>query len=90
MIITMVSALTALVFSLLFGVIYIDFLKKKLYNQPVLEDAPETHAKKNGTPTTGGAMIVLSILLASIIALPMEQVTTTQALFILVTLIFYT
>ena len=90
MIITMVSTLTALVFSLLFGVIYIDFLKKKLYNQPVLEDAPETHAKKNGTPTTGGVVIILAIILASLIALPMEQVTTPQALFILVTLIFYT
>ncbi|MBQ2871100.1 phospho-N-acetylmuramoyl-pentapeptide-transferase [bacterium] len=90
MIITIVAALVALVLSLLFGVVYLDFLKKKVYTQPVLEDAPETHAKKNGTPTTGGAMIVLAIIVASIIALPMEQVTTPQAFLILLTLFFFT
>jgi len=90
MIITLVAALVALVLSLLFGVVYIDFLKKKLYNQPVLEDAPESHAKKNGTPTTGGVTIVAAIIFASLIALPMEQVTTTQAFLILLTLFFFT
>lgn len=90
MIITIVAALVALILSLLFGVVYLDFLKKKLYNQPVLTDAPESHAKKNGTPTTGGAMIVLAIIIASLIALPMEQVTTPQALLILLTLFFFT
>ncbi len=90
MIITIVAALVALVLSLLLGVVYIDFLKKKLYNQPILEDAPDSHAKKNGTPTTGGVVIILSIILASLIALPMEQVTTPRAFLILVTLIFFT
>lgn len=90
MIITLVAALVALVLSLLFGVVYIDFLKKKLYNQPVLADAPESHAKKSGTPTTGGVTIVLAIIFASLIALPMEQVTTPQAFLILLTLFFFT
>ncbi len=90
MIITIVALLVALVLSLLLGVVYLDFLKKKLYNQPVLEDAPENHAKKSGTPTTGGVVIILSIIIASLIALPMEQVTTPQAFLILLTLIFFT
>lgn len=90
MIITLVATLVALVLSLLFGVVYIDFLKKKLYNQPVLADAPESHAKKSGTPTTGGVTIVLAIIFASLIALPMEQVTTPQAFLILLTLFFFT
>ncbi len=90
MIITLVAGLVALVLSLLFGVVYIDFLRKKLYNQPVLEDAPQSHAKKSGTPTTGGVTIILAIIVASLIALPMEQVTTTQAFLILLTLFFFT
>ena len=90
MIITIVAGLIALVLSLLFGVVYLDFLKRKLYNQPILEDAPERHAKKSGTPTTGGVVIVLAIIIASLIALPMEQVTTTEAFLILLTLIFFT
>ena len=90
MIITIVAGLIALVLSLLFGVVYLDFLKKKLYNQPILEDAPERHAQKSGTPTTGGVTIILAIIIASLIALPMEQVTTTEAFLILLTLIFFT
>lgn len=90
MIITLVAALVALVLSLLFGVVYIDFLKKKLFNQPVLADAPENHAKKSGTPTTGGVTIIAAIIFASLIALPMEQVTTPQAFLILLTLFFFT
>lgn len=90
MIITIVAALVAMVLSLLIGVVYIDFLKKKLYNQPVLEDAPKTHEKKNGTPTTGGVAIILSIIIAAIIALPMEQVTSPQAFLIILTLFFFT
>lgn len=90
MIITVVSALVALVLSLLFGVVYIDFLKKKVYGQYIREEAPESHARKNGTPTTGGVVIVLAIVLASLIALPMEQVTTTEAFIVLLTLIFFT
>jgi len=89
MIITIVAGLIALVLSLLFGVVYLDFLKKKLYNQPILEDAPERHAQKIGTPTTGGVTIILAIIVASLIALPMQQVTTTQAFLILLTLIFF-
>ena len=89
MIITIVAALVALVLSLLFGVVYLDFLKRKVYTQPILEDAPETHAKKTGTPTTGGAMIILAIIVSALIALPMEQVTTPQAFLILLTLLFF-
>lgn len=90
MIMALVSALVALVLSLLFGVVYIDFLKKKLYNQPILSDAPETHAKKSGTPTTGGVMIVLATVVASLIGLSMGQVTSTQAVIVLLTLLFFT
>ena len=90
MVITIVASLIALVLSLLFGVVYLDFLKKKLYNQPILKDAPKTHAKKSGTPTTGGVMIISAIIISSLIALPMEQVTSTKAFLILLTLIFFT
>lgn len=90
MIITIVAGLIALVLSLLFGVVYLDFLKKKLYNQPILDDAPQRHAQKSGTPTTGGVTIILAIIIAALIALPMEQVTTTQSFLILLTLIFFT
>ncbi len=88
-ILTVVSMLVAFVLTLLSGVVYIDFLKKKMYTQYVLEDAPENHAKKAGTPTTGGVFIILSAVMASLAALTMNQSLTTPALIVLMTFIFF-
>ncbi len=84
-----VSMLVAIVLTLLFGVVYTDFLKKKMYTQYILEDAPETHAKKSGTPTTGGVFIVLPIIAASLAALTMNQSLTPSALIVLMTFLFF-
>lgn len=85
----MVAALVAVVLSLLSGVVYIDFLKKKMYGQSIRECAPESHAKKSGTPTTGGVFIVGSALVGAIIALVMAQKLSTQACLLLLTFVFY-
>lgn len=88
-ILIIVAMLVAFVLTLLFGVVYIDFLKKKMYTQYILEDAPENHAKKAGTPTTGGVFIVLPIIFASLAALTMKQALTHSALLILMTFLFF-
>ena len=90
MILIYVAALVAIVLALLGGVVHIDFLKKKMYKQYVLEDAPQSHQAKNGTPTTGGVFLVVAAIIASIIALLMAQKTSTQSFIILITLLFYT
>lgn len=82
--------LLGMILCLLFGVPYIDFLKKKTIGQYVKDCAPETHAQKQGTPTTGGIFIVFAIILGSIITLAMAQRLTTEAFIILLTLLFYT
>ena len=89
MILISVAALVALVLALLGGVVHIDFLKKKMYKQYVLEDAPQSHQIKNGTPTTGGVFLVTAAIVASIIALLMAQKTSTQSFIILITILFY-
>ncbi len=88
-ILIIVSMLVAFVLTLLSGVVYIDFLKKKMYTQYILEDAPENHAKKAGTPTTGGVFIVFSIILGSLAALIMNQTLTTPSLITLMTFLFF-
>lgn len=88
-ILTIVSMLVAFVLTLLFGVVYIDFLKKKMYTQYILSDAPENHAKKAGTPTTGGVFIVLPIIAASLAALTMNQSVTPESLIVLMTFLFF-
>jgi len=88
MIMLAVGLLLSLVLCLLFGVPYIDFLKKKTIGQYVLDLAPEAHAQKQGTPTTGGVFIITAIILASVITLYMAQQMGNSAWIILITLIF--
>ncbi len=90
MIMIAVAFLLGLIICLLAGVPYIDFLKKHLFNQSIKDVAPETHAKKQGTPTTGGVFIVGAIVFASVIALMLAQKLTSVAIVILLSLIFYT
>ena len=90
MIMVLVAFLLGLIICLLLGVPYIDFLKKHLFNQSIKDVAPETHAKKQGTPTTGGVFIVASIIVASVTALMLAQKFTNIACVILISLFFYT
>ncbi len=88
-VLVVVSMLVAFVLTLLFGVVYIEFLKKKMYTQYILSDAPEAHAQKAGTPTTGGVFIVLPIIAASLAALTMNQTLSPYALIVLMSFLFF-
>jgi phospho-N-acetylmuramoyl-pentapeptide-transferase len=90
MIMLAAAFLLGMILCLLFGVPYIDFLKKKMIGQYVKDCAPEAHTKKQGTPTTGGVFIILAIILGSIITLAMAQRLNTEAFIIILTLLFYT
>lgn len=88
MIMLTVGLLLSLVLCLLFGVPYIDFLKKKNIGQYVLDLAPEAHAQKQGTPTTGGVFIITAVVIASTITLFMAEQISKAAWIILITLLF--
>ncbi len=53
--------------SVVFCPILIPFLRKLKFGQTEREEGPQSHLKKNGTPTMGGLVILASILLTSII-----------------------
>lgn len=84
-----IAFLLGLTLCLLFGIPYIDFLKKKTIGQYILDLAPENHKQKEGTPTTGGVFIILSTLLASGVTLFMAQEFSNQAWIVLITFCFY-
>ena len=88
MIMIAVALLLSLVLCLLFGVPYIDFLRKKTIGQYILDVAPEAHAKKAGTPTTGGVFIIAAIIISSVITLLMAQQMDNSAWIIIFTLLF--
>jgi len=84
-----VAGLTAFLLTLLAGVPYLDFLKKKLYGQYIREDGPASHAIKSGTPTTGGLIIVIPAVIASVVTLVMNRILNIDSLIILLPFILF-
>lgn len=80
-----VAALVSLLLTLIAGVPYLEFLKKKLYGQVIREDGPSSHAKKAGTPTMGGIIIVIPSLFAASLALILDQKTGADTFIVLLT-----
>jgi len=52
--------------------------------QPISENVPESHRAKAGTPTMGGVLLVIAILVASILFMPIHEMTGWIALLSLV------
>src|SRR5690625_2178225 len=45
----------------------IPYLKRLKFGQSIREDGPQTHLTKTGTPTMGGLMIVIGVLITFVI-----------------------
>jgi phospho-N-acetylmuramoyl-pentapeptide-transferase len=61
------GVLTALVISFLVGPVMIRRLSFHQIGQSVRDDGPETHLTKAGTPTMGGALILVAIAVATLL-----------------------
>ena len=61
------SALTALVVSFVFGPKLISLLEGEKIGEVIRDDGPESHSSKQGTPTMGGLLILVSIAISTII-----------------------
>jgi phospho-N-acetylmuramoyl-pentapeptide-transferase len=66
----LVAGLIALIVSIVVGPKFIEFLRSNEFGQHIREDGPEHHFAKQGTPTMGGLLILLS---ATIGFLPMAH-----------------
>lgn len=53
--------------SVILGPLIIPFLKKLKVGQTVRDDGPSTHLKKSGTPTMGGILIMVSVVITSML-----------------------
>ena len=61
------AALTSLMISLLLGPKMISWLVKMQLGQIVRPNGPESHLSKNGTPTMGGILILIAIIITSLL-----------------------
>ena len=64
---TLVAAIMALVVSFLLGPWFISRLTALQIGQQIRPDGPATHHRKAGTPTMGGALILFSLTLATLL-----------------------
>lgn len=68
--ITIYSAVVSFVIVLLLGPIFIPALKRFKFGQSIREDGPQSHFKKTGTPTMGGVMFCLAIVVTTLVIIP--------------------
>ncbi|MBI4688104.1 MAG: phospho-N-acetylmuramoyl-pentapeptide-transferase [Nitrospirae bacterium] len=59
-----IAAITALLLSFILGPYVIERMKRLSLTQYVRDDGPKEHLNKTGTPTMGGVLILLSIVLS--------------------------
>ena len=62
-----IAALVAFAFTLFSGYFIIPYLRKLKFGQTILEEGPNWHKSKQGTPTMGGIMMVLGVVLAIVV-----------------------
>lgn len=63
---SILSVIVAFAISAALGPVIIPFLRKLKVGQTVRDDGPQTHLKKTGTPTMGGILILISVVLTSL------------------------
>ena len=56
----LIAALVGLIVSILAGPKFIEFLRRNEFGQQIREEGPQAHQAKQGTPTMGGLLILLS------------------------------
>jgi len=61
------AIITALLISIIYGKRIIGKLKSFKIEQTIREDGPKTHLAKSGTPTMGGIMILISLLISTLL-----------------------
>jgi phospho-N-acetylmuramoyl-pentapeptide-transferase len=76
------GALTALVLSFVIGPRMISKLSNNQLGQPVREDGPETHLLKAGTPTMGGALILMAISVSTLLWADLDNLYVWVVLFV--------
>ncbi len=62
-----ISVMASFALALILGKLFIPLLHRMKFGQPVRDDGPKTHLKKQGTPTMGGMFIAIAMVIACLI-----------------------
>src|SRR3954451_16937371 len=61
------ASITSVLLCMLIGPAYIRLLKRKQMGQSIRDDGPKSHLSKKGTPTMGGGLILISIVISTLL-----------------------
>jgi phospho-N-acetylmuramoyl-pentapeptide-transferase len=61
------ASITSVLLCMLIGPAYIRFLQRKQMGQAIRDDGPKTHLLKKGTPTMGGGLILIAIVIPTLL-----------------------
>lgn len=88
---TLVTTITAIAVTFgltaLLGYAIIPLLRRMKFGQSIREEGPQAHLKKAGTPTMGGLIFLVAILIATPILSYINGVLTTQTIVLLLVLV---
>lgn len=73
---TAAAAIFALLISFILGPVIIRFLRDRQIGEEIREDGPKTHLKKAGTPTMGGILILISVLVPTLCFARLDNIYT--------------
>ena len=88
---TLVTTITAIAVTFgltaILGYAIIPLLRRMKFGQSIREEGPQAHMKKAGTPTMGGLIFLVAILIATPILSYINGVLTTQTIVLLLVLV---
>lgn len=85
LIVTFLIIAIGFILTVLFTPLFIPLLKRLKFGQSIREEGPKSHMKKAGTPTMGGLVFLLSIVITTIgVSLYLTMLTTQTIVLILV------
>ncbi|WP_261133904.1 phospho-N-acetylmuramoyl-pentapeptide-transferase [Bacillus sp. Marseille-Q3570] len=62
-----VTLLASFFVAVVLSPIFIPFLKRLKFGQSIREEGPKSHLKKSGTPTMGGIVIIVSLIITTLV-----------------------
>lgn len=84
---TMTILATSFLLTVILAPICIPLLRRLKFGQSIREEGPQSHQKKAGTPTMGGIIFLVSIIMTTIATGILFEVFTTQTVVLLLVLV---
>lgn len=84
---TVTILVTSFILTVILAPIGIPMLRRLKFGQSIREEGPQSHMKKAGTPTMGGIIFLLSIIITTVVCGLLLDVFTTQTVVLLLVFI---